>query len=569
MLRLLLPLLLAATAAAQDTLIREVFDTATDTHVEVLALFSKPSAGGGYLPVRVKIANNLTVSRTAILSFESYSDRQTGLRTASRFSFTAAPGQTLTRDILVPQCPSLDSYSPATLQTSLNGSLGSGENYLTSLPDPSQPSVLLSDSLFTPNASALDAAVTSTGRSRSEFAARFDPGQLPDSWLAFSGYDCLMLTDAEWTGSPASARNAILSWTRLGGHLVIFATGTTTRSSLSLPSDTSFGKISVETIGSDLKLDATATVKLAGKGPVRSRSSSVDHDYASSWPLQLRFGSQTFHYGLFISVLVIFAIIVGPINLFVFAKPGQRHRLFITTPLISLAASLLLIILILVQDGFGGSGIRRVLMEVRPDGGENAAYLHQEQFCRTGVLTGSRFTLTDPAIINPVAIAPSRWARFSNSYEKKGAFHLQPDAGTIAASGEWFQSRSEHGHTLSTILSTRGRIEPSSGETFTSTFDFPIASLYYLSPQREWFTAEKIETGKPFRMTRVDSAIVETKLSEEKKSFAPRQGEMLMRTSRRPGGFVAFTTAAPGVQTHTGIHWKETQTVITGPILTP
>ena len=53
-------------------------------------------------------------------------------------------------------------------------------------------------------------------------------------------------------------------------------------------------------------------------------------------------------------------------------------------------------------------------MEVRPDGGVNAAYLHQEQFSRTGVLTGSDFTVDPPALFQPVPIASSRWARFTD-----------------------------------------------------------------------------------------------------------------------------------------------------------
>src|SRR5690606_21574539 len=97
---------------------------------------------------------------------------------------------------------------------------------------------------------------------------------------------------------------------------------------------------------------------------VSPRQASIASDFSTSWPLQQSYGSQEFRYGLFIGVLVLFAIIVGPVNLFVFAKVGKRHRLFITTPIISLATSLLLVGLIILQDGFGGSGFRRVLMEV-------------------------------------------------------------------------------------------------------------------------------------------------------------------------------------------------------------
>ena len=50
-----------------------------------------------------------------------------------------------------------------------------------------------------------------------------------------------------------------------------------------------------------------------------------------------------------------------------------------------------------IQASLGG-GFRTVLMEVRPDNDENAAYLTQEQISRTGVLLGSSFVLSEPVI---------------------------------------------------------------------------------------------------------------------------------------------------------------------------
>ncbi len=57
---------------------------------------------------------------------------------------------------------------------------------------------------------------------------------------------------------------------------------------------------------------------------------------------------------------------------------------------------MILIALIIFQDGFGGNGMRRVLMEVRPDAGQNAAFLHQEQFTRTGILSQTTSATAEP-----------------------------------------------------------------------------------------------------------------------------------------------------------------------------
>ena len=574
MLRYLLFLALALQVSAQETMIREVFDPATDTHVEVLALFSKPSPGG-YFPVRVKIANNLRGDRTIQLDFDSKATYSDELQTASSFAFTAAAGKTVTRDILVPICPPHEGYgSSVNITAKLSGSLGNGVNSIQSSTDANQPVVLLSEALFTPNASTLDSEIRTkfSGSSRSgsgEFAAKFDPKQVPDDWLAFSGYDSVIMTDTDWSNIPPGGRNAILSWNRLGGQLVIYSSGSSTAAELGLPAaETSFGTIVIQSIPSSLKLNAPEVVKLVTRSPAKPQQVSLGKDFQHAWPLQIHFGAQEFRYALFVIVLIIFGILVGPVNLFVFAKSDQRHKLFITTPLISLAASLVLIALIIVQDGFGGNGMRRVLMEVRPDSGVNAAYLHQEQFCRTGVLTRSNFTITTPCKLQPVAIAASRWARYTDGSGSKGTFNLQPADGKLQASGDWFQSRSEHGHVLSAVVSTRGRIEKTdTPDTYLSTFEFPIDTLFYLDEAKQWHRADNITAGKRFTLTPVDASMALPALTTEANAYANRNKQFLLGAMNRPGHFVAITPHAPGIDTNPGIHWKETHTVITGPVM--
>lgn len=567
---ILLLLTLALPLSAQETLIRQMYDPGTDTHVEVLALFSKPSPGG-YFPVRVKIANNIKRESTIRLNFQSSSDYRDGARTASSYSITAPPDKVLTRDLLVPINPPGGHNSRFMINASLRGSLGEGSHDISLHSERGQPAVLLSEALFTPNASTLDSEIQKKF-SRSyggsvEFAAKFDPKQLPDDWRAFSGYDSLVMTDADWSNIPPGARNAILSWLRLGGQLVIDSESSATPASLGLPADSSYGSVSISSLSLAGKLDAKQLVDLVTGNPVKPQQNSAADDFQARWPLQNLFGTQTFRYGLFVAVLILFGILVGPINLFVFARSGQRHKLFITTPLISLGASLLLIALIITQDGFGGNGIRRVLMEVRPDAGVNAAHIHQEQFSRTGVLTSAGFTIGLPAAIKPVSIGTSRWARFTNSSGGKGNFNLQPGDGKLAASGDWFQSRSEHGHILSAVVSTRGRIESTdTPDAFLSTFEFPIKTLYYLDEARQWHRADKIQPGKRFTLTPIDTSMAEPELMKQASAFAQRNRQFLSTAKNRPRHFVAITDQAPGIETHPGIKWKKTQTVITGPV---
>jgi len=568
-------LLAAAPAIAQETLMRIVHDTKTDTHVEVLALFTHP-APGGYLPLRITIANNQNRRHRIDLRSDAgnmYGDR--GARSSAFFSFSAGPGHVVTRDVLVPTLPGITSGGFASnLTLRLTGTMGEDDHYDYQNFSNSQPRLLVSHRLFTVNASALDAAASSSfGSSHrggsTRLASRFDPKQLPSDWLAFGAYDWMTITDEEWSEIPASQRNAILAWVRLGGNLdVRHRMDRFERARLGLPEDAGFGTITGTPIGADLKLDATDYVRgLTSSKVLAPRGKFLSEDFEKSWPLQQHFGSKSFQFGIFLVVLAVFAILVGPVNLFFLASSGKRHRLFVTTPLISLGASLVMVVLIILQDGFGGKGARVVLMEVRPDDGQNAAFIHQEQFSRTGILTRTAFDTPVPALIHPVPIAQSRWSRFTNRRESGGAFNLQPAGAGITATGEWFQSRSEQGHFLSAVTPSRGRIESDGHDGFVSTFPHRIDVILLRDQGGGWRIAEGITAGVSFKMRPIEADEAAGRLDAEALSrFTPRLKTILDRVKLRDDHFIAVTTDAPAIETHGGVRWSDTRTVITGPI---
>ncbi len=569
--RFFLLLFLIASASAQEQLFREVADPVTDTHIEVTALFSRPAASG-YLPVRVKMVNNLSKSQYAELSFDD--DRSSSFRggrasSRSSFRFELGPNQKVTRDILVAiPPPSRNSYSES-FDTRLTGSFGESRHSINLVETNHSdiPSVLISEKIHTENGSAFDKEITSSSSSSSnEVASHFEPKDAPDDWLAYSGYDSIIMTSEDWADLSPGARNAVSSWLRLGGHLTIYHPSA---SAPTLPKEVGYGEIDTYTIESDLKIDVAKVAKAINDR--QSKQYALNNNFTSAWSLQSAFGKKKFFNPLVIISLLLFGILVGPVNLFVFAKPGKRQRLFITTPLISLGASLLMIALIMLQDGFGGDGVRRVLMEVRGDQGINAAHIHQEQFCRTGILANTSFTMNTPATINPVRIESSRWARFTdNSSDHESAFNIQLENGKMFNSGSWFQSRSEQGHVLSAVVATRGRIEKTStSNTFVSTFEYPIQTLYYLDEANQWHHAEQISTGKNFTLTPIDENSVMLAIKQQQEAFTELNSKLLSAASARPGHFLAITDQAPGIETHPSIRWKKTQTVITGPVVAP
>jgi len=564
---------LSISSNAQETLFRQVGDTKSGTYVEVVSLFSKPGLGG-FLPVRVLIANNQKIPHNIFLDFKGSKDFQDNLTTSSNFSFFVKQGTTTSYDILVPLNAQNGSphASYRKLKVSLSGTMGQAEQ-IEDIPFvPEQPVVLLSERLYSANASALDTELKShlSGSGRSGggniFASKFTAKQLPDDWRAFSAFDSIMMTDDDWSEIPAGSRNAIAAWLRLGGQLVIYTQTNVTPTALGLPNEASFGNILTKKITGD-RLAPKETIDLAfSNGSKKTRIQAIAKDFNSHWALQDILGKKTFNYTLFVLILIAFGILVGPINLFVFAKSGRRHRLFITTPIISIATSVLLVVLIILQDGFGGAGARIVLMEVRPDENQNAAFIHQEQFSRTGVMTSPSFLIDTSATISPVPIANSRWSRFTDDYNTQGAYDLQATSRSLVASGSWFQSRSEQGQLISAVIPTRGRIEttPSSGELI-STFSFPLETILYRDGNGDWFRADKITKGRKMQLMPVEPTIAQSVLNNLTKKFSQRNQTMFKAVQKRDDHFIAFTSQGPAIETHSAIDWQTT-TVITGPV---
>lgn len=572
-------------APAQEQMFR-VGEPKTKSFVEVTSMFGKLPATG-YAPVQVKIVNNADRDRSISLSFRSsdgYYGRN-GSEVRSGFQLSAAAGRTEVIPLLVPVVTALSSFHGGhlTLRAEMSGDFGGGSGTISSTIAAGFPTVLLSEPLFTPNASTLDAEVASrhsSSWSGQEFAGRFEPTILPEDWRAYAGYDVMILTDSDWSKISSGARAAILAWIRLGGRIHIHSqSDSTTLGSLGIAGERkrSFGRIETDRVGPKLELDAKRTIdqittKAAG---YRTRLEAIYSDTSGSWPLQQFFGKRAFNYLIFILVLVVFGVIVGPINLFVFARSGMRHRLFITTPLISLAASALLIGLILLQDGFGGRGYRIALVEVRPDGDEHAAYVHQEQISRTGVLLGSRFDLGEATLLSPTPLAPSRWARVTQGNGGGGArYTIQPTSGGGNASGDWFQSRSEQGQVLTSVIPTRGRIErlPKPGPPqIMSSFEFPIQRLYLISEDKSVWTAGNLQPGRTATCTEVKGSDWQTFLRDQRNRFTAENQSRLDRVSRRPNHFVAIANEGPLplVDTSDVIKWRSNEVVLTGPIMEP
>lgn len=585
----------ALSASAQNELINRTYDPKTNTKIVITALHGSLPATG-YMPVRVTLHNGTPIKRRWTFRFTS-SDLgyvNDGNEVRSNFSAECDAEQSLSFDFLVPLVTAFQMGYPTSTNLDVTVSsptLPTVSRSMETLCDPSWPSVILSDTLFTINGSSLAKATEkllsagSHGGSTSiPFGGQFNPKRMSNDWRAYTGYDACLLTDNDWRDLGPGARSALLQWNRMGGSLVIYTTSPGTDcNSLGIrgtPAGTrettrSWGAVRILNIASNHALASDKTVKFVAKdlhhATGRLRLDTLRSDFGASWPLQNAFGTKTAHIVLFILVLIAFGILVGPVNLFVFAKSGQRHRLFVTTPIISVGASLLLIVLILFQDGFGGRGQRLLLLEVRPDDGENAAYLCQEQIARTGVLLGTSFKTSEPGFISPVLIDESRWARVTVRNEGgSGRYTVVVQEDGLDVAGDWFQSRSEHGHLVEAARPTRGRIQfvPGTPEpVVTSTFEFPLDTLYFIDNNGQFWTATDVEQGRSTTLSSAPEPQFDAWFARQQGRFSNQNRKRLELTGSRRGHFVATSAAVPAVETLRAINWRKTDAVLTGPVL--
>ena len=561
----------------------------------------------GYYPVRVKIVNDGPIDLTWQFFFTSSgSNFDQGNKLKSDFTVTCNATSVAGVDLLVPVMSILNNrnsgsfmrpFSSPTepLRTQLDVSVRPSPPLETSRADLRTeiargasslwPSVIYSEEIQNVNGNALDKATaghlsgssSGTPRSSEEFGGLFLAKSMSDDWRAYIGYDACILTEKEWNELPAGARNALRKWNRLGGSLIIYTTNPATdlntlgfgRETAGSPvTDPGWGTTILRPFPSDGLLEASDVVQLvvdAVKKTGGPRISDPRDNFRSSWKLQDALGIKTSQLILVIIVLVAFGVLVGPINLFVFARAGKRHKLFISTPLISLGASIILLGLILLQDGFGGYGKRLILQEIGPG---NTAYISQEQIARTGVLLNTSFTTSEPGYLTPLTIGESHWARITESNGGgNGVYNVELTETGLAATGDWFKSSSEHGHLLETVRPSRERISlvgDSDNPTINSTFGFVLEKLFFRDLSGQLWTTSEIQQGRNTSMTPAEETEFTPWFNGLQQRFGPRNRARLDLARNRRGYFFGFAPETDGISSLTSIDWKTTSTFVTG-----
>lgn len=404
------------------------------------------------------------------------------------------------------------------------------------------------------------------------YGTLFNHGQAPGDWRAYCGFHSLYISEQEWGTLMPAARTAIKHWIRLGGHLhLVSARPGKSLVEMGLPkadAGLAAGAVSRGMVD-DVKTGESQD------DPARMSANAAQNDWAlratsgdavREW--QRRDGdsfatpSARLAAGFMLVVVVVFAVLVGPLNVFVFAAARRRHRLFITTPLISLAAGGLLVVSVILSDGIGGKGVRYVWLESAP-AGDNTNYLVQHQHSRCGAMFATGFEIPEDAFFAPMVL---------ESGELAGNLTVELEAGKVKAAGPWFSSRRSQNLYLAAARPSRGRIEqtgPAERPVLTSAFDFPIERIFWLAPDgKTWWQAGPLAQGTATALQSCTAAEVRNAVDAAAALAPPEYGRDLTTAARRPGYFLGLANGISAIETHTGIRWR-THGFVSGPVVTP
>jgi hypothetical protein len=317
--------------------------------------------------------------------------------------------------------------------------------------------------------------------------AGFELLQVPADWRVWSSFNCALLTTDEFDALDAARRAALKSWIATGGVLFL--------------SPESAGDVRTERIGAGRietlsepiaevePSDIFSRLQLGGFSP-----GMPDRDRASFGPgtpiaETVKFEpAETLWLSLF---LVLFALLIGPVNVYWLAPATKRYRLFFTTPLISLFGAGAVAGSIVLQDGLGGAGIRRTLVWFVP--GESQAAIFQEQGARSGFLSRRDFPLDDGVLCAALPVD-------GNVYTFGGVSRVYTrEAGR--AGGDWFGNRSRQAQLLRTLAPTRARLEvvdtaADGAPIIESTLTTELRDLRLRDAAGRTWTAPSVPTGR-------------------------------------------------------------------------
>jgi hypothetical protein len=537
----------AALAAAPPG--KDIFDD-HGNQLRISSPFSVPPLEGFY-PVLMEMNSRFKDARWAVNhgNYNAVIDR-------GNMTFECRFGESRRTVVLLPCSSTGNRYDGS---TRLDVSAGPIRDYVVFKRESREQS-FLQNTLF-----GLQALTDLAGNVTSSVAIEFNTAIAPTDWRAYSGYYGVVVNDTEWRAMEPGARVAINHYVKSGGRLIVLVPDKAAASTLpAFPRfDDPFqpGQVGLGMAATLLASTADASLRPTLKGKAtddsfrgRAGGRSLIHWHLRSPEVNPKRSSPFTHF-LMLLVLVVFAILIGPVNLFILAPAKRRHRLFFSVPVIALSTSALLLGFVLLSDGLGGDGHRALLIESRPGEGEAVSYVVQYQSSHCGALLNSGFESGASASIEHLG-----------GHVSSAKCFLIADPDNLVGKGSWFASRTSQHYRVAATVPGRGRIElhgAGAAARLTSTFSFPIDALWFQDQEGRWWMAGAMKTGEPVGVQEVAEDDVHKERAERLSRLPTEIANLADQAALRRGSFIAFTSAPEAVRTNASIRWVD-QAVLTG-----
>lgn len=211
---------------------------------------------------------------------------------------------------------------------------------------------------------------------------RFAPTLLPDRWQGYPAWLTVLLTPAGEAQLTGEQRAALTRWSQIGGGLAV-----TSAAQLKGWRDQGAAPILADPAG-----------ELRALAERIKDSREVVNWTPSSAPVP---GTERVPVTAFVVVAIGFALLVGPVNLWWVRRRNARHLFLVTTPVISLATCVALILVSVLSDGVSvrRNAVQTVLID----------HAHQRAVSWTGLTCFAAFSqssLTLDAEAKAVAADP-------------------------------------------------------------------------------------------------------------------------------------------------------------------
>jgi len=376
--------------------------------------------------------------------------------------------------------------------------------------------------------------------------SRFDADVLPSDWRAYVGFDSFFIPDSELAKLQPGPRKALFEWVAQGG--LLFAASADAGSFFENFRFDDSAKMEKREDGNKLVYGMGALYAVAWDGRNLSREDAaiaLNRPYeaepsdASEWSLRNK-ANQPDPRGKIKGILLfIYALLVGPVNLYALSRRTVLPGTFWTTGMMCLVLSVAAPLCIVLWHGYGSEGYRSAIIMFRPD--SNAAVVMQDQIVKSGIVLKTDFKISEPVLIKEMENG-KKGSRSQRKLEQLGNEYK----------GDWFSIRNVDAHFLETVRPSRERIEVLTASTngdyidIVSSVDSVLNELFLVDSDGRYWRGSGVRAGERARLAPSSAADFKNFWSKRRSLLTGSRRELLDRQWGTPGFFFALTEENSG-----------------------